>query len=176
MQAYSGWLIAGTLIFYLLSLPFPTLTPVQAAMAWIVPVLLWQGLGKGVRNQALLLTGLGLLAHIYGCACGVPIHWQQIFYLNLPLLAMLVAVSFLALTKTQMAEDSLPRGKKAVVQTALGTHILASVINLSVLFVFGDRLQKNGVLTRVQQIILARCFCSAGWWSCLLYTSPSPRD
>ena len=78
---------------------------------------------------------------------------------------MFVAVSFLSLTNTQMDKDILPKGKKAVLQTAVGTHLLALVINMSVLFVFGDRLQKNGTLNKSQQIILARSFCAAAWWS-----------
>ena len=165
MKKYTGWLIAGTLISYLPSLVFPILTLPQALLAWMVPLLIWKDLGRGIRNQTLGLGAAGLAAHLFSALHGVPFHWRQFFSLNLPLLAMFAAVGFLSLTHADQNREPLPHGRKAVIQTAFGTHLLASVINLSVLFVFGDRLQKDGALQRNQQVILARSFCAAAWWS-----------
>ncbi len=165
MKKYIGWIILGTLILYLLSVPFPFVRAVPTLFAWLVPIVMWSTLGKSARNQTLLLMAIGSLLLIFSAWRGVFPGWQQILAPNLPVLGMFVAVSFLGLTNTGMEDNTLPKGKKAVIITAFGTHMLAAVINLSVLFVFGDRLQKNGTLTRPQLIILARSFCAAAWWS-----------
>lgn len=161
----TGWVIAATLFSYLVSLLLPAATAVQACAAWLVPILLWSALGKGIRRQTLLLAGSGLSALVFSAFHGVDLPLQNMLFMNLPLLAMLVAVTFLSLTNSETECETLPEGKKAVVQTAVSTHVLASVINLSVLIVFGDRLRKKGRLSKNQLIILARCFCAAAWWS-----------
>ncbi len=165
MRRYIGWIIVGTLVFYLLSVAAPSVLIVPTLFAWLVPVLMWHILGSSARKQTLLLLLTGCLAIIFSVGQGVFPGWKQILAINLPLLAMFVAVSFLTLTNRDIEDPALPRGKRAVVATALGTHFLGAVINLSILFVFGDRLQKNGGLSRSQIIILARSFCAAAWWS-----------
>ena len=165
MKKYIGWIILGTLALYLLSIPFPFVWPLDTLFAWLVPLVMWTSLGKSARNQTLLLLAIGSILLVFSAWRGVFTGWQQIFAPNLPVLGMFVAVSFLGLTNTGMEDNTLPKGRKAIIITAFGTHLLAAVINLSVLFVFGDRLQKNGTLTRSQLIILARSFCAAAWWS-----------
>jgi hypothetical protein len=165
MKKYIGWIIVGTLVLYLLSIVAPFMLAVPTVLAWLVPLLMWRNLGKGACNQASLLVIIGCTALFFSAHQGVFLGWKQIFAANLPLLAMFVAVSFLAMTNAGIEDHSLPKGKSAVILTAVGTHLLGAIINLSVLFVFGDRLQKKGILTRTQMIILARSFCSAAWWS-----------
>lgn len=165
MKEYIGWIFVGTLVIYLLSLLVPVLQVLPTLLGWLVPFLMWSTLGKGERKQAILLILIGCVIHLFSAWKGVFLGWQQIFAVNLPLLGMFVAVSFLALTNTGIEDHSLPKGKNSVIKTAFGTHLLAAIINLSVLFVFGDRLQKNGTLTRTQLIILGRSFCAAAWWS-----------
>ncbi|GAB6146437.1 hypothetical protein [Desulfocicer niacini] len=165
MKKYIGWIIVGTLVLYLLSVPFPFMRAVPTLFAWLVPMIMWDTLGKSARNQTLSLMAIGVMLLIFSAWRGVFPGWQQILAPNLPVLGMFVAVSFLGLTNTGMEDNTLPRGKRSVIITAFGTHLLAAVINLSVLFVFGDRLQKSRTLTRSQLIILARSFCAAAWWS-----------
>ncbi|WP_033397888.1 hypothetical protein [Desulfobacter curvatus] len=165
MKKYIGWIIVGTLVLYLMSIPAPCILALPTLLGWLVPVLMWSTLGKGARNQALLLLITGGLLVIFAAYRGIFLGWQKIFTANLPLLAMFVAVSFLALTNTGIEGQALPQGKRALTITAFGTHLLGAVINLSVLFVFGDRLRKNGILTKTQALVLARSFCSAAWWS-----------
>lgn len=165
MTKYIGWIIVGTLVLYLMSIPAPFILALPTLLAWLVPVLMWPTLGKGARNQALLLLITGCILVAFAAFQGVFLGWQKILAANLPLLAMFVAVSFLALTNTGIEDQTLPQGKRAVAITAFGTHLLGAIINLSVLFVFGDRLRKNGILTKTQTIVLARSFCSAAWWS-----------
>nr|WP_321398986.1 hypothetical protein [uncultured Desulfobacter sp.] len=165
MKKYIGWIIFGTLVLYLISIPAPCILILSTLLGWIVPVLMWPTLSKSARNQALLLLITGGILIGFAGYKGIFLGWQAIFTTNLPLLAMFVAVSFLALTNTGIEDQELPQGKRALSITALGTHLLGAVINLSVLFVFGDRLRKNGILTRTQALVLARSFCAAAWWS-----------
>ena len=165
MRKYIGWIIVGTLFLYLLSILVPFMRVASTLLAWLVPLLMWRTLGRSACNQTLVLMVIGCVALLFSAFRGIFLGWQQIFSANLPLLAMFVAVSFLALTNTGFEDHTPPKGKKAVITTAFGTHLIGAVINVSVLFVFGDRLQKKGVLTTVQRIILARSFCAAAWWS-----------
>jgi len=165
MKKCSGWIILGTLIFYLLSSPMPFLLVLPTLLAWLVPLLLWRTLGKNACSQSLVLLSAGFMAIVFSASRGIFLGWNHIFAANLPLLAMFVAISFLTLTNRDIENPDLPTGKSAVLTTALGTHLLGAVINLSVLFVFGDRLQKNGLLSKAQMIILARTFCAGAWWS-----------
>ena len=165
MQKYTGWIILATLILYFVSAAAPLVLPVPVLLAWLVCLLTWHDLAKNARRQALVLLLTGIAALLFALTQGVYLGWKEILAVNLPLLAMFVAVAFLALTNRGHEDPDLPHGNKAVVITALGTHLLGAMINLSVLFVFGDRLQKNGTLSREQMIILARSFCAAAWWS-----------
>lgn len=165
MKKYIGWVILGTLIFYLTGLVVHSLLPVQVFLAWVVPFSTWSSLGKNTRRQAFVLLLTGVVALLFSASHGILLSPREIMAINLPLLAMFVAISFLTLTNPGIEDPLLPRGRKAVITTAFGTHLLGAVINLSVLFVFGDRLQKKGRLSSVQLIILARSFCAAAWWS-----------
>jgi hypothetical protein len=138
---------------------------VPTFLAWLVPLLKWRTLGKRALQQTLFLLFIGFMAIFFSASQGVFLGWKLIFSPNLPLLAMFVAVAFLALTNQGLEDSALPKGNSAVVKTALGTHFLGAVINLSAMFLFGDRLQKKGILSREQMIILARSFCAAAWWS-----------
>ena len=158
-------MIVGTFVFYLLSVVWSLLLAVPTLLAWLVPLLMWSTLGKRAIQQTLFLLLIGAIAICFAALHGVFLGWKQIFASNLPLLAMFVAVAFLSLTNQGLEDSVLPRGNCAVVATALGTHLLGAAINLSALFFLGDRLQRQGVLSRDQTSILARSFCAAAWWS-----------
>src|SRR6056297_3523368 len=100
MNKYAGWIIFGTLVFYLLSVRLPFLLILPAFLAWLVPVVMWRFLGKSSRRQTMWLLIVGLAAIFYSAGQGIYLGWQQIFAANLPLLAMFVAVSFLTLTSS----------------------------------------------------------------------------
>lgn len=158
-------MIVMTLVSYLISVVFPPVLIITALLAWLVPLVLWRSLGKSALQQASVLLFLGFTAILFSAYRGVFLGWGQLFLVNLPLLAMFVAVAFLTLTNQTIEDSALPQGTSAVVTTALGAHFLGAVINLSVLFVFGDRMQRQGKLTREQMIILGRTFAAAAWWS-----------
>ena len=165
MSKYTGWIVFSTLILYLLSVAgwIPVLFPTLAA--WSANVLMWRSIAANGRRQSIILMIVGAAALLFAGIQGLWLPLTQIFAVNLPLLAMFVAVSFLALANVESEQKVLPSGNKALVATAFGSHFLGAVINLSVLFVFGDRLQRNGALTSSQQVILARSFSAAAWWS-----------
>ncbi len=166
MKKFTGWIIVGTLITFLLSVFIsPHILWIATLLAWLIPLLMWTGLGKSSRNQAVTLFTLGVLALLFSTFNGVFLGFSQLLSVNVPLLAMFVAVSFLTLSNPGTEEQDLPKGNLAIATTAFGTNLLGAVINLSVLFVFGDRMQKNGMLSRSQSTILARSFCAAAWWS-----------
>lgn len=166
MKKFTGWIIVGTLVSYLLSVfVSPSILVLPTLFSWLTLLLMWGELRRSARNQAFILLALGLLALLFSAFNGVFLGFSQILAVNVPLLAMFVAVSFLALTAPGNEEQNLPQGNLAVITTAFGTNLLGAVINLSVLFLFGDRMRKNGILSRSQTIILARSFCAAAWWS-----------
>lgn len=166
MKKISGWIIVGTLVSYLLSVfVSQKLLILPTCFAWMILTLAWTELGKSGRNQAIILLSLGLLALLFSVYHGVFLGFSQILAVNVPLIAMFVAVSFLTLTNPGSEEQDLPKGSYAAITTALGTNLLGAIINLSILFVFGDRMKKNGKLSSLQAAILARSFCAAAWWS-----------
>lgn len=159
------WLFVATWVgflgYALAWLPWwlPTVT------AWSAFAMVWSGLNNNARLQAIGLSVIGLSTLLYAYQSNVDIAWRDLFATNIPLLAMFVAISFLSLTADEGQAKALPKGKKSLLTTAIGIHSLGSVINLSAFFIFGDRLQKQGRLSPFQQMVLARCFCAAAWWS-----------
>lgn len=165
MKKITGWLVLATLLFYLGGIPFSSLHIIGSIIAWLVVVLQWKDFSKSMKNQAVILFGGGIAILLFSYSQGISTPISKIFMVNYPLLAMFAAVAFLALTTPEHPDMNLPTSKSAALTTALGTNLLGAVINLSVLFVFGDRMQQNGSLTRNQRIVLARSFCAAAWWS-----------
>ena len=136
-------MIVTMLVSYLLSVIFPPVLFITTILAWLVPILMWRSLSKSALQQAFVLLSLGFGAILFSATQGTFLGLGQMFSVNLPLLAMFVAVAFLTLTNQTFEDPNLPKGNSAVVNTALGTHFLGAVINLSVLFVFGDRSLTN---------------------------------
>lgn len=165
LQRIAGWLAVTMLLSHLLAVGGLLSSHFVTGLAWFALIAMWPALKASARRQSSLLFILGLGGLLVSRFSGMPVDWVAVFAKNVPLLSMFVAISFLALTNTAENDEKLPRGSRAAVTTAVGTNILGSVINLSVIFMFGDRLKRNGVLTDAQQIVLARCFSAAAWWS-----------
>ena len=165
LQRYTGWIILSTLFLFIASKLTASLILIVALLAWLVVIVEWNRLPSGSRRQASLLLGIGSIALLFSAWNGVFVGWQKILTQNLQLLPMFIAVSFLGLTTPDAQDLNLPKGKRAMLTTSVGTNLLGAVINLSILFVFGDRLKRNNTLSKAQAIILARSFCAAAWWS-----------
>ncbi|TYL47987.1 hypothetical protein [Marinomonas sp. IMCC 4694] len=165
IKKYTGWLVLGTLLFYLASVAQVMSVLLPTLFAWIANIAMWHTLAPSAKRQVTWLMGIGLLALLFGMLKGVWMSWQQVFAVNLPMLAMFVAVSFLDLTNSTDEKRPLPKGLSAIFNTAIGVQVLGAVINLSVIMVFADRMKGSRPLTSTQQFILTRNFAAAAWWS-----------
>ncbi|MDO6460710.1 hypothetical protein Q4485_08375 [Granulosicoccaceae sp. 1_MG-2023] len=161
----TGPAIAAIPVLYLLSLlPGFSLLP-ATLVAWYCGYRVIPFLSTTAKRQCATLLAGGLALLLYGVWQGAWLGWEKVFAANVPILAMFISIAFLSLATEKPAEDSLPRGPVALAATAVGTNLLGAVINISVLFVFGDRLQCGGKLAAAHRILLARSFCAAAWWS-----------
>lgn len=165
ISKFTGWFVLGTLIFYVLYVFHLCDLMIPTFLAWFSNLAMWRTLPKGAKKQVSILMGIGLAALVFAAFRGVVMSWQEVFAVNLPMLAMFVAVSFLDLTSSKDDQRSLPTGFKAILNTAAGVQLLGAVINLSVVMVFADRIKGVGKLAPAQQFILTRSFASAAWWS-----------
>lgn len=92
---------------------------------------------------------------------------QKLLSGHAPLISMLVAVSFLVLIANQANITNLPKptGRKGVINTLLGVHILGAVINLSSIFMVADSILGKNPINKNQAIALVRGFTSGAFWS-----------
>ena len=111
------------------------------------------------------MIGIGCIA--WSVYKGQQFQLEEILGSNLGLISMLVAVSFLGLVSQPAAAKSqnLPRGRRAVTSTLSGVHLFGAVINLSSVFILGDRMTHNKPMSREQAIALTRGFSAAAFWS-----------
>ncbi|WP_406609655.1 hypothetical protein [Agarivorans sp. JK6] len=165
MQQYKGWLFLASLLLYLLYAFGVIGIGLATAVTWAAALLYLPQLSKAIRIQAGCLLSIGIVLLLIAAKQNTLLSASDILSINLPLLAMFSAVSFLALANPENQQDPLPIGKRSIASTALGMNLLGAVINLSIVFIVGDRLAKQRALTNAQQKVLMRCFCAAAWWS-----------
>jgi len=165
MRILSGWLIMAMLAGFWLSQLVEPITAWLLPLIWLPPLLLWRELSAGARRQSLLLLLPGGLLLLLTGLDGGQLPWQQLLGANLPLLAMFTALSFLGLAGQQQDNQPAPHGGHALWSTMLGINLLGAVINMSILFVAGDKLQRQQRLSDQQLMVLGRAFCAAAWWS-----------
>lgn len=167
----AGLLIAAGLLCLIASfLPAITLTPLASYLLWAALLLLWPETPGRTRWQSgvLALIGVALLiaaASLYE----EQIDWARSLTGNVQVLGMLIGVSFVGLIAgAQVAPDATrpPRtGWQAIVHTWLGVHVLSVVLNISTVFMVGDRLAREGKLQLPQLLVLNRSLSSAALWS-----------
>lgn len=61
--------------------------------------------------------------------------------------------------------DVLPRGRAALYRTLLATHLISAVVNISAVFIVGQRIALDGSLTPLQAKVVSRAFVAAACWS-----------
>jgi hypothetical protein len=167
-RASAGWLLLAAVIAAVGFTFVPGFSKLIAGMAaWGAGLLLWPDLPRQTRRQVSLLLLIGAVGIGWGMLRGAEPDWRMILAGNALLLAMLAAVSFLRLiTRPETERDeSLPSGQRAVWSTLLGVHLFGAVINLSSVFIMGDRIGRAGRLNRTQSLILIRGFTAAAFWS-----------
>lgn len=161
----AGWLILFTAIFYLCTSFLPLASLWASLCAWLAVVMSWPALSRSSKQQSSILFGIGGLLLIWAGFVGGPVLLKEAATRNLPLLTMFVAVSFLSLTNPSEEDQSQPTGRKGFWSTLGACHLLGSVINLSIVFVVGDRLARGGKLSQRQTQVIMRGFCSGAYWS-----------
>ena len=160
-----GWLIATSCFLYLLTTITPIPIIIPAILGWSAVLVCWPQLGKTAKQQTLLLLGAGIIMITVALSKGTNIDWLAMLSRNIPLVTMLGTVSFLSLANPTEQQSTLPRGRKGITSTILTCHLLGAVINLSIVFVVGDRLMRSGRLTPAQIQLSMRSFSTAAFWS-----------
>lgn len=170
-HAIAGGLILTGLALQVLRLAgLPIALPAVSYAFWLAVVLLWPDLKRGNRRQAGILAGLGMaLALVAALFHGAEIAWHRLLDGNSYVVAMLVGVSFITLIGTRQGHKVPPgsavTGARGTAGTWLGVHLLGAVLNLSTVFMVGDRLRRHGELTLPQLLALNRGLSSAALWS-----------
>jgi hypothetical protein len=165
---------AASLLFALIPLcalaevsgEFPDWLP--GVVAWSAALLLWFRLDGRQRRLVLALSVLGAAGIGWGLAQGQDGLVVKALTMNTPILAMLTGVAFLQLVSVAAAGSAArppETGRYALARTMLGVHLFGAVINLSAALIAGDRLQRNGTLTRVQAMALGPPFSLSAFWS-----------
>lgn len=99
---------------------------------------------------------------------GAEVDWPAMLQGNAFVAAMLVGVSFISLIGRQGnkgASGKRVTGASGVMSTWLGVHFLGTILNLSTVFMVGDKLARRGPLTTPQLLALNRGLSSAALWS-----------
>lgn len=149
------------------AIAWPPLLPVAGLVAWVAAAIGWRGASRRSLGQALVLTVIGSVGLAWGLARGIPIDLASILGANMGLVALLVGVSFLQLVAMPAEEgrQEQPRGPGAFRATGLGVHLFGAVINLSSVFLVGEKLRDHAPLGRTQAVLLTRYFAAAAFWS-----------
>ncbi|MGM0542671.1 MAG: hypothetical protein ACQERP_02165 [Pseudomonadota bacterium] len=151
---FSGWVATLHAVSYLL---------------WAAAFLLWRDIPRRSRIQAgvLIALGAGMLL-VARFVYGAKVDWPAMLQGNAFVVAMLVGVSFITLIGKQGskgASGSRVTGAGGVLRTWLGVHFLGTILNLSTVFMVGDKLARRGPLTTPQLLALNRGLSSAALWS-----------
>ncbi|PLX89603.1 MAG: hypothetical protein C0619_10935 [Desulfuromonas sp.] len=129
----------------------------------VAGAILWLKVPIGVRRVSLVLLVGGIA--IFFMATEPPSLVTAISK-NQQMIAMLAAIGLLRYSPRLKTAETIPQGPRAIWQTLFGLHWLASVINISSLLIFSDRLaEKNGHLKWFQGMMLSRGFSMAALWS-----------
>ena len=165
----AGWLLVGVILTTLLavfSAAVSSLLP--GVLIWLVGGLLIPNLRRAQLWQIGILLGIGLLCLAIGEWRGSsPQFLQRAIEGNQMITAMLLAVSFLRLIAMANVDPQapLPQGKRALLRTLFGVHLLGTVMNISSVMIAGDRLSAARPLSRVQALTLLRGFSACALWS-----------
>ena len=165
--------LPGVLLFFMTLLAVVAsssslISPLWSGLAgWSAALLLFHRLPRTMVYQisGMLLVGLSCL--VWVMLNGFPVDFTRVVSANVHIVALIASVTFLRLISLpgSQADAPLPRGRIALVKTAWGLHMFASVINLSAVMLFGNRMEQAGKINRLQAILFSRAFSSGCYWS-----------
>lgn len=167
MKTVSGVLLICAWLGYLSNQFLGTSLWFAGIFAWISVLFLASKLEKPAKRQCATLYTVGILFLIFSHFNHVSINLKDIFLPNLNMVSMFIAVSTLNLATGNLSagNDKNWSGWKGLFSSLGSVSLLGAVINISVLFVVGNRLMVNGTIARSQAILLSRIFACAAFWS-----------
>jgi hypothetical protein len=168
MSRFAPWLLAAVIPLSVVSALWRTFPMwIAGVVAWIACALLWPRLDATRRRVILIMVACGLAGIMWGHAAGQRGLVAAALAQNIPLIAMLAAVSFLQLISTAHRGDDerLTAGPLALARTLIGVHLFGSVINFSAVAIFADRLARRAGLSLEQAVGLSQAFCVGAFWS-----------
>ncbi|MFG6667408.1 hypothetical protein ACGK9R_09900 [Halomonas sp. HNIBRBA4712] len=144
-------------------------TQAVSYLLWAAVALLWKDIPGRSRLQAGVLIALGLLMLIAARVFfDANIEWAHSLEGNVFVVAMLVGVSFITLIGREGNKPTAGRrltGSGGILRTWLGVHFLGTILNVSTVFMVGDRIARRAPLTTPQFLALNRGLSSAAFWS-----------
>ncbi len=147
---------------------FSTMLQWTAALAaWCAAILLIPRGALVLRVQVGFLLAIGVAMIVVARRHGATIDPLEAAGSNIGLLTMIAAVGFLRLVTLPAPGKvrSLPRGKRAFLQTVLGISVFGSVINISAPILIGDRIHRERPLGRFTTQSIVRVFTAMSNWS-----------
>ena len=134
---------------------------------WIACGLFWPRLKTSQRRVALALVVFGAAGILWGALYGHGGLLKRALTQNMPLVGMLIAVSFLQLISRRPSGTDEPQsvGRRALLSTLIGLHLFGAVINFSAVVIFADRLAARAKLSVDQATGLSQAFIIGAIWS-----------
>ncbi|MGB0733572.1 MAG: hypothetical protein ACPGPF_07395 [Pontibacterium sp.] len=172
-QHHVHMLIGSLLCFSLIIALFIALLPQQwhalpSLGIWAAGILLFPRLKKTQRIQCALLMFLGVLGLLIAYMVDKSAaNFTKALIGNQLVITMILGVSFLR-TVTHVSSNTLqkaPKGPNALLKTMGMTHLMGAVINMSSIFIVGDRLSQHKPLASLQGLTLLRAFSACAAWS-----------
>lgn len=164
----AGWLLACTAVMTVATAMTAADWRMAAGLiAWLACVLVLPDIASRSRWQSGTLVALGIGGMLWGLLQGEAIQWQRAAAANIGLISLLIGVSFLQLVAMprHASDTPLPTGPAAYRNTQVGVQLFGSVINLSTVFIVGDRLTRERGMDRRLTVLLTRSFSVAAFWS-----------
>lgn len=140
---------------------------ITGVIGWFACVLFWPRLSLRQKTITLLLLAFGGAGMVWGGMSGRSGLVTLALTQNIPLLGMLIGVSFLQLISTQRGDSGTPlsTGRRALFNTLVGVHLFGAVINYSAVAIFADRLAAKARLSLDQATGLSQSFILGSVWS-----------
>lgn len=169
----AGLLLAVTAVLAVLAaFGWPIAALFGGVSAWVAMVLMLPVVMPMMRIMASGLLLSGAAAMLWALMEGNTPDWQAAIALNVPLIGLLIAATFLQLLvlprvagQQGEARRAASSGPGAFLRTGLAVHLFGAVINLSMVMVAADRLRTAAGLGRVQTVLVGRFFTAGLFWS-----------
>lgn len=165
--------LPGSLLFIMallavLAATSTLVSPLWSGLAgWSAALMLFGRLPRTMVYQisGLLLVGVGCL--VWAVLTGHSVDFVRVLSANIHIVALIASVTFLRLISLpgDQTQAPLPSGRASLVKTAWGLHMFASVINLSAVMIFGNRMEQGAKINRLQAVLFSRAFSSGCYWS-----------